>query len=302
MHLACRGSSAHCSSTGKPPQLLVGPHRSPEPLCLNLPTRTQPLKHVPKRVQSGAMTVCIAAQFQLTNPYTDDPTPAFVLCTDGRLSEAEWGSNDAAVKTHTLGYNYIALMAGHWATIRSLCLELEAHMQRGDKPKTRAEAFDTVKGCVTAFCASSLCPEKVIPSECLITGFIDKIPMIIWVRIDDKIPTVEIRFDYSAIGEGSLLAESIMKHRGYDVLNADLPTACYLVYEAKRFSESVDSVGPKTWLKIHAPVSKADEQDHRAYMTMDITAGGLGELDKWRKRFFLHSTAPLKGRLFRCFH
>src|SRR5688572_22104433 len=94
-------------------------------LTKEAPPRTRRLvsdvEHPKPRVREypgWGMTLCIAARFRLGQPYMDPPVPAFVLCTDGRLGEDEWGSQDATVKTHAIGYNFLALMCGHWSGSR----------------------------------------------------------------------------------------------------------------------------------------------------------------------------------------
>ncbi len=246
--------------------------------------------------------MCIAAQFKLGEVYTQgESLPAFVLCTDGRASAGEVGSNDRTVKTHTLGHNFVALMAGSLSPIRDLCADLSLSFQRSGSPKTKADVVSLIKSCVYPFCASDLCPDEII-SECLITGFVETLPVMVYVRIENKNPSVTVQHDYYAIGEGAFLADALLKVRAYDSLNADLPSAAYLAYEAKRFSESVASVGPGTWLKVHFPVLKF-LRGKRKQTTgmMDINEAGIADLETWRSKFYLQPLDELKGRDFRRF-
>lgn len=246
------------------------------------------------------MTVCIAAQFNLGPPYLEEPCRAFVLCTDGRISGDGWAANDAAVKTHTLGHNFIAMMAGPWSPVRDLCSFLEADTQRPKAPKDKSDAYRIINKSVDRFCKSPLCPEGTSVA-CLITGFIGGNPVMFSVHVENGKATMSVQHDHWAIGEGAYLANTLLNHRGYDPLNADVATASYLVYEAKRFSEAVSTVGPKTWLKVHAPASPEVGQEQNTVCLMDISEAGVTDLEKWRTEYFLQPITQLRGRLFRRF-
>jgi hypothetical protein len=235
---------------------------------------TGPLKQLPKRVESRAVTVCIAAQFRLTPPYVEQPTPAFVLCSDGRLSQGAWGSDDAAIKTRTLGYNFMALMAGHWPTVVDMCAEVERDMKAASAPIGKSELIDAVTGSLARFSSSNLCSKNTL-CEAIITGFFGQEPVILRAAIKNRRASLALCFGRDEIGEGAFAARLLLHHRAYDPLNVDLPVACYLVYEAKRFSETVDSVGPLTWLKVHIPITPEPGRESNTFCCMDINQAGL---------------------------
>lgn len=243
------------------------------------------------------MTVCIAARFSLGTPYVEEPIPAFVLCSDGRLSGGEWGSDNVTSKTHTLGYNYLALMGGHWNTVRDMCSQLEKDILAGPMPQTKADLAQRIEKSVTLFSGSALCQNRV-GCEAIITGFIKKESVMMRVGIQNRKPTFIFAHDRDEIGEGAFAATMMLKHRGYDPLNMDLATACYLVYEAKKFSETVDSVG--TWLKIHTRGDNPPAPNEHCYM--DINSRGLKQLEEWRRKLFLQSVGEIKGTLFSAFY
>lgn len=247
------------------------------------------------------MTVCIAAQFQLTPPHVEKAQSAFVLCTDGRVSGGAWGSDNKAIKTQLLGYNFVALLAGDWSPVRELGAQLERDMKEGPLPLDKAEVFTRVERGAVRFSSSRLCPKKVV-CEAIVTGFIGQEPMILLVNITDRKPSVTVSQDKEEIGEGAFAARMMLHHRGYDPHNIDLARACYLVYEAKKFSENVDSVGHLTWLKVHS-IGEPDghEGEPGAHCLMDINERGLAILEGWREELFLQSTDDLKGVQFSYF-
>jgi hypothetical protein len=90
-----------------------------------------------------------------------------------------------------------------------------------------------------------------------------------------------------------------LKHRGLDSVNTDLATACYIDYEAKKFSEIVNSVGPTTSLIIHAPMQRESESADNLYN--DLNTAGYEELEGWRTSFSLRPITEIVGRPFKRF-
>src|SRR6266699_5346900 len=81
-------------------------------------------------------------------------------------------------------------------------------------------------------------------------------PIIFEVSICRKRAHVKLKDDVDAIGEGCYASLTMLRYRGYEPLNIKPFHAAYLLYEAKKFSESVSSVGPKTRMKFHFPMSQ----------------------------------------------
>jgi hypothetical protein len=229
--------------------------------------------------------------------------PAFVLCTDGRLAGGGWGSNDAAIKTHTLGWNFMALMAGHWSTVLDMCLGMARDVQNSREPESKDEIFQTIRDSVARFAALEICPPDV-EVETIVTGFISMEPIMFKAGIKNKVPCVSVSHHRAEIGEGAFPASMILNHRGHDPLNTDLPLACYLVYEAKKFSETVDSVGLQTWLKVQTIDDHSGPQEGPASMSatcVDINEAGLQQCEEWRQSYFLQSPTAIRGTFFRRF-
>ncbi len=216
------------------------------------------------------MTVCLAATFRYA-PYRR----AFMLCTDGRLDEGAWGLNDSAFKVHNLGHNFMGMMSGNWPTVRELCSRVENDQRERQIPKDADEVVTRFESSVHGFTSSRLCTGDACV---LVTGFLGKNPLLLKISIEDKVGSVDVVHDLDAIGEGAFAALTLLRYRGYDPLNTPLNVAAYLLYEAKRFSECVGSVGPKTRLKIHRPL------DHPGFMSaMEILEGAIpADQYNWR--------------------
>jgi hypothetical protein len=150
-----------------------------------VPCRPQPLKQRPEPVELRAMTLCIAAQFRLKPPHVEEPMAAFVLCSDGRLSQGAWGSDDAAIKTHTLGYNFMALLAGDWPTVVNMGDQLSADFQNAAKPENKSEVAKLIGRSLDGFATSGLCPPKA-HLESIVTGFIDKQPVMFRAEVKNR--------------------------------------------------------------------------------------------------------------------
>ncbi|MBY0561563.1 hypothetical protein [Hyphomicrobium sp.] len=108
-------------------------------------------------------------------------------------------------------------------------------------------------------------------AEFIVTGFqktkgVSYGPMMIVVRSDWS---VSIQEDFCAIGEGSYLATASLMRRHYSDVKA-INFGIYCAYEAKKYAESVPSVGTTTGLAIYS----SDGPDKT------INSGGFAELDK----------------------
>lgn len=256
-------------------------------LATPVPKLNLPLK---RRCYARAMTVCIAARCKW-----EDGRNALVLCADGRLDQGEWGHSDTANKFHALGWNFFGIMADQWATARELCgyIESEHHKALG-KPENADDAVTRFQRYAEAFSKSVLCTGN---ASVLVTGFIqERYPLLINVKIEDRQVIATIAHDLEVIGEGCYAALTMLKYRGYDPLGTPFPRASYLVYEAKRFSENVSSVGPITRMKVHLPL-KWEPLDRKArfiqhpeeetYEWRDFSPEALEQLEELRKKSFL---------------
>lgn len=240
-----------------------------------------PLK---QRYAERAMTVCIAGTFRW-----NENKHGIVLCADGRLDGGTWGHSDVAVKYHTLGYNWFGMMAGHWSTARELCSHIERDQRGNPPPDDLAEVRNRLQASADFFASSALYDGDV---NVIVSGFIRKKPHLLRVAIEDGLPSVKVVHDMDAIGEGAHASLMMLTYRGYDALNSSITRACYVIYEAKKFSENLSSVGPKTRIKIHLPV-RADLEPPAGRLAVDqtggfnVTAEAMARLEEMRQRFFL---------------
>jgi hypothetical protein len=225
------------------------------------------------------MTLCIAGLCRLTTG-----KKAFVLCTDGRLDEAEWGHSDTAHKAHNLGYNTFGLMAGHWSSARELCAAIERSRLAQPLPQTIEAFVDGIDQPVSAFRDSRLLTGAV---EIIVTGFIRDEPIMLKARIDsDRQSSVDVAQDIELAGEGEYAAKTLLKWRDYDPLNTPRDAALYLIYEAKKFSENVSSVGPVTRIKLHLSCRPPGPEPNQ-YAWLDADARFITELESQRKKLFI---------------
>jgi hypothetical protein len=239
------------------------------------PVRPQPLKY--KRY-TAAMTLCIAGQTR----WPETAEKAFILCTDGRLSAGGGGFDDSASKFHALNYNFCGLMAADdWNMVRLLCRYIQKGMT--SRPTDLAELFMSIHGSCDSFASSPMCKPET-SSQVLITGFIDGDPVMLMASVCDRQVHVDPLHDIDAVGEGWNAAGMLIKHRGYHPLSLDFSRACYVIYEAKRFSESIDSVGPLTRMRLHLSKNDAGRDE---YNWRDFSADALTRLESLRSSFFL---------------
>lgn len=231
------------------------------------------------------MTVCIAATYR-----HDFRKRGFVICTDGRLDGDEWGHADTGIKVHCVGHNCFALMSGHWHTVRDLCAAIEEDQRQLFVHKTPEDLLSRIRKSMNAFSASILCSGRV---EILVTGFVDHVPIMIRGELEPGKWSANTTHDLDAIGEGSFASLMMLRHRAYDPVNISMEHALYTVYEAKRFSESVSSVGPKTRLTLHWPMphpgfqSSVNHLEADDYHYRDLNDAGIAQLEEWRQRFFI---------------
>jgi len=214
------------------------------------------------------MTVCIAAKC------IDGAENRIVLCTDRRSGSA-LGSAETALKDRTLPHGWRCLTAGTEADIVALIrLYREAFVDPGNLAAVKIDA--TIKGPLfrrkkelaeeyirNRFAIShaefiSLGKEKFpadifhdalqrvslldLKADLIVAGFIDGAEEIYRCSSAGKVIAA---YEYAVIGSGEYLAEASLLRRGQnDVMSLD--ETIYNVYEAKKHSEAVGSVGRQT--------------------------------------------------------
>jgi hypothetical protein len=227
-----------------------------------------------------------------------------VNCTDGRLSGGDWGADDAATKIHALPYNWIAMMAGSWPTARGLCEHIEADLWKlPEAPCGKLAMADLIGASAAQFAGSSLCVARD-SCELILTGFTPALdgrmaPVILYVSLYKKKSQAQIAYDVCAIGEGARASALMLKQRKHDPIRSTFEETCYMVYEAKRFSEVIDSVGPLTRMFIHADAGSQKEKDVCCFQ--HVTEEGIDKLAALRKELFLWPVSSLEKLPRSCF-
>jgi 20S proteasome alpha/beta subunit len=260
------------------------------------PLHQRPLlpKRKPLYPSQEDMTICIAA---ICRAYGND---VVVLCSDNRLDQGDLGAQEAGAKLAKLGWNWAAMMAGDWDTVRELVPAMKKAFVRNGIVKTKSALIRMTQRAATAFATSVLCPQSV-RCELLITGFIDDEPIMLLVWIDDKVAWTKLVHDFYAIGEGHAAALYILKHRKQNPLRSTLEETVYHVYEAKKFSEIIKTVGQTTRLAIHSALSEQQAtQDKWKLALFTLTAKGETRLEECRLRFGLQpiNIEPFPGDCF----
>jgi hypothetical protein len=248
-----------------------------------------------------AMTLCIAAVAQ----YHGENVA--ILCSDAKVDEEAWGASRTAIKVHGVGHNMFAMIAGGWI-IGNECAKYVAtnHTKQGP-PNDRSDALARIR----RLCEDFLTVYSGAKNDfsLLISGFVGRDHLMIRADIvfnENGMSGLELEStpDVGAIGigEGRFAASLLLKHRRYDPHNMELDRACYLVYEAKKFAETVGSVGEETRMAIHSAVTFPPNfvklpdgaTMGSVYSILDISIEGMAQLEKARKRFFLRSEEKFK--------
>jgi hypothetical protein len=130
---------------------------------------------------------------------------------------------------------------------------------------------------------------KQATEEALITGFAGGDPIVLHVTGNMSVESLP----YGSIGEGSYIASMMMNQRDYSQ-NTPVEQVAYIVYEAKRCSEKVGSVGKDTTLVIHHPT---DGKELPNTVNMDMfDHPGLARMDAMYKRYWLQNIHTIGKR------
>lgn len=218
------------------------------------------------------MTVCIAAVCK------DGEDEKIVLCTDKKLSSG-LGSTETGQKSRRIQKYWRLLTAGDEPDIEAL---EKLYRQRFKPTENRtAEKIDesikwplrqrkkdlsdeyTYSRFNISYDDFLLRGKAQLPEEdfrdairkiasininanLIIAGFIDESPEIYYT---DEYGSVKAAHDFAVVGEGQYIAHSVLARREQST-NSTLHETLYNVYEAKRYSEAVGSVGEETLLAV----------------------------------------------------
>ncbi len=208
------------------------------------PSFPRPLKY--KFRYNTAVTVCIAAACLA------DGESCIALCSDTLLSQGSEGSNEFGFKLIPLSSNWGCLVSGPFDSANEWVRELKRFFNSTRLLIRRSEdAVKLVKRSLEYHKATTMYEAGC---ELLVTGFIAEEPIIVYA--ESACSTVSVTRSYRAIGEGGQIATIILNIRGCHP-GLDSSMASYYLYEAKRFSESVASVGKGTVMALHRPAPEA---------------------------------------------
>jgi hypothetical protein len=214
------------------------------------------------------MTTCIAAACR------EAGEPRVVLCSDTRLSQGEWGSRELTVKFDIVGRGWVVQWANRPDSARELIERIKESFRSAPPPKTVHSVLGAIREAINEFKRSPLCEPGCC--EVILTGFVCGKPVIACVQGDDK-GKLSVRGvdSFCAIGTGATIATVILNCRQYDD-QEEIQNATYMVYEARRFSEKAEGVGPYTAMLIQAP-----GQEHsvdKAWVAF-VSRDGIGMLE-----------------------
>ncbi len=237
------------------------------------------------------MTVCIAAACK-----DKDDVDLIVLCTDRRIGSA-LGSSDTGTKERDLHHGWKCLTSGNVDDIEALvkCFVVRFHnkdaLTYAKLDETiRGALFDRKKQIADAYTRTNFVmshddflkvgkerlPEDIfrnaihemrslfLKAEFVIAGFIGSSPEIYYTDANGESHAAS---DFAVVGEGEYVASSVLLRRKQHSWES-LERTLYNVFEAKKYSEAVGSVGRETIISIIRPSGKNVE-----YPDLETSAG-----------------------------
>jgi hypothetical protein len=206
---------------------------------------------LPPRIKvsyAKGVTCCIAAACR------NHDEPMIVLCSDTRLDYGDLGSTNTTVKLDILGNGWCTQLAGEWSGVTHLRDILKARVY--GRRTTLGAVEDHAHFAVEKFLKSPFYSADGI-YELLISGFSGADPRILVVSVREGQPRIEMRHGFGCIGEASTVTNVLFSLREY-APDMDSCYVSYLVYEAKRASEKVGSVGKYTVMMLQEPGGDRD--------------------------------------------
>lgn len=245
--------------------------RIPVPFRQPPPRPVQPLRI--KVSYAKAVTVCIAAIAR------GDTGSRIVLCCDSRLDHGVFGSTNYAPKVRLVGTGWLAMISGRWQPAQELVKSISNRLQAG--ATSLSDAVVVAQEAAKDFRASAFF-SKQATEDALVTGFVGGDPIILHINGQMLVEPLP----FAAIGEGYNIANVMMNQRNYSQ-NDPVEQVAYIVYEAKRCSEKVGSVGKDTTLAIQHPTDSSAPPNS---VNMDMFSHmGLVHLSNMRERYWLKS-------------
>ena len=218
------------------------------------------------------MTLCLAVACQ------ENSEPRIILCSDTRLDYGPLGSSQRTVKADVLGQGWAVLWAGQPNPVQELIDELQPRFQHSSL-STRSAVIKAVESALKAFRQSRLYSSD---TQLIVSGFVRGSTLLLNVSGDSNGELVVTPAPvFTAIGEGFPIAFGMLNYRQVTE-SMPIEQVTYCVYEAKRISEQVGSVGPFTVLIWQAP-GESTMPISKANLAM-LTAVSLSGLETLYRR------------------
>lgn len=220
------------------------------------------------------MTICIAG---ICAPRGSEAS--IILCTDWLLT-SDIGSSERMYKQRSLGKGFFLLPSGDEIEIlamkRTVSFEIRklkdsyieddvlVAVRRGVQARKKEKSEEYTLGMYGIFYDDFIqygkerFPENLYQqellnireirahAECIVVGFCNGFPLLINTTDIFQANIVE---ECCAVGSGSYLATASLMHRNFSEM-LDFNQALYLIWEAKKYSERVKSVGEQTGFTI----------------------------------------------------
>lgn len=219
------------------------------------------------------MSVAVAA---IAYNLSLDKRPTIVLCSDTRLSYAHSGSNELGVKLLPVGWGWLAQLAGDPGAARDAIARVSKAFDSITDPTRMSQVLDAIQAGIDDYKESPLFRPDAI--ELLFSGFVGNSPMLLHLE-----PSLQLRdpSHHCAIGEGAIAATLMLNYRGRAV-GSTTDNAIYCVYEAKRFAESITSIGRTSFLLVQTPTKNISRERVTCAF---VGSSGLARLDTYYEQY-----------------
>lgn len=228
----------------------------------------------PPTLERRDMTICIASL--CSNGHHDR---RIILCADWKRGGFQ-GSSETFLKIRHLRHNWVVMTSGDDDEIKAVTILFRKAFQDFAEEidetniksivrdvmlaRKREKSDELVRGdyglTLDEFTAKgkSILTEDLYRDELLkiravcinatfiIAGFVGNFPILMDT---DPEGHVHIRKDFAVVGEGNILAQSVLLHRGLTDVTGPAK-GMYITYEAKRYAEGAPSVGRWTTLSL----------------------------------------------------
>lgn len=233
--------------------------------------------HQPQIERKDAMSLCVAA---IAHNLGSTIGQRIVVCSDTRLSYAHSGSNEQGIKLVPIGFGWVVQLAGDPGAARDAISRIAAAMRAITDYKRLSQVLDAIQIGVDEYKDSPLYRPDAI--ELLFSGFIGD--QAILLHLDSSLQLRDPSH-HCAIGEGAIAATLMMNFRG-SAVGSTTDRTVYCVYEAKRFAESINSIGQRTFMLVQGPVSGPDVSNRVSCAI--VNEAGQEKLNRFYQAFGSH--------------